>query len=146
MEKDNDRIKGTQLPALELDLTVEIFCCDLQEFTVAEQKEISDFIWGLGEYLRHNPRLDRSCEQLQDEWRKTHGQRFRKWWYGSRKLLDPQRVGELMNQELPEYLAAQRKAMGEYLWNKGVEMKRDPREIHSETLVPGVDFPERGGF
>jgi hypothetical protein len=46
----------------------------------AQLKEIDIFKWNLGVQLGHDPLLDRSMNEIAEEWITRHGAAFRAWW------------------------------------------------------------------
>ena len=58
---------------------------DLLESLRAEIEEIEKFKWCLGERLGHDPLLDRSMNDICQEWITKYAADFRKWWQGRRK-------------------------------------------------------------
>ena len=58
---------------------------DLLESLRAEIEEIEKYKWCLGERLGHDPLLDRSMNDICQEWISKHAADFRKWWQNERR-------------------------------------------------------------
>jgi hypothetical protein len=58
---------------------------ELLESLRAEIEEIEKFKWCLGVQLGHDPLLDRSMNDICQEWITKYAADFRKWWQKSRK-------------------------------------------------------------
>jgi hypothetical protein len=58
---------------------------DLLESLRAEIEEIEKFKWCLGERLGHDPLLDRSMNDICQEWISKYAAEFRKWWQERRR-------------------------------------------------------------
>ncbi len=58
---------------------------ELLESLRAEIEEIEKFKWCLGERLGHDPLLDRSMNDICQEWITKYAADFRKWWQEQRK-------------------------------------------------------------
>jgi hypothetical protein len=58
---------------------------DLLESLRAEIEEIEKFKWYLGERLGHDPLLDRSMNDICQEWINNYAAEFRRWWQERKK-------------------------------------------------------------
>jgi hypothetical protein len=58
---------------------------ELLESLRAEIEEIEKFKWCLGERLGHDPLLDRSMNDICQEWIAKYAAEFRKWWQENKK-------------------------------------------------------------
>jgi hypothetical protein len=58
---------------------------ELLESLRAEIEEIEKFKWCLGERIGHDPLLDRSMNDICQEWISQYAADFRKWWHNNKK-------------------------------------------------------------
>jgi hypothetical protein len=69
----------------KLDLETVYSDADLLESLRAEIEEIEKYKWCLGERLGHDPLLDRSMNDICQEWISKYAADFRKWWQERRR-------------------------------------------------------------
>ncbi len=69
----------------KFDINAVYSNADLLESLRAEIEEIEKFKWCLGERLGHDPLLDRSMNDICQEWINKYAAEFRKWWQEKRK-------------------------------------------------------------
>jgi hypothetical protein len=58
---------------------------ELLESLRAEIEEIEKFKWCLGERIGHDPLLDRSMNDICQEWISKYAAEFRRWWQKNKK-------------------------------------------------------------
>jgi hypothetical protein len=69
----------------EFNLNYVYSHAELLECLRAEIEEIEKFKWYLGERLGHDPLLDRSMNDICQEWISKYAADFRKWWQQQKK-------------------------------------------------------------
>jgi hypothetical protein len=60
---------------------------EMEETIKAEIDEIEKYKWYLGERIGHDPLIDRSMNDISNEWIEKHAQDFRKHWEEVKKNL-----------------------------------------------------------
>jgi hypothetical protein len=69
----------------KIDINSVYSNADLLESLRAEIEEIEKFKWCLGERIGHDPLIDRSMNDICQEWINKYAADFRKWWQERRK-------------------------------------------------------------